>query len=82
MTQIEHYDVGVYRGAGEYQSLRTNLPPTTTSYDLYVTSNQIYIFEVKAHDLSGNVTTRRQSVYTEGYEFPHSYVFSVFFKGD
>lgn len=82
MTQIDHYDLGVYRGAGVYQALATNLPRTTTSYQLNVSSDQIYIFEVKAHDFSGNVTTRRISVYTEGYEFPHSYVFSAFFNSD
>lgn len=82
LSQIDHYDLGVYRGVGVYQTLRTNLPPTTSSYQLYVSSNQIYIFEVLAYDFSGNVTSRKISVYTEGYEFPHSYVFSVFFNSD
>jgi len=80
LTKLDHYDLGVYWDSGPYQALKNNLPPTTTTYQLSVSPEQILIFEVRAFDISGNVTSRKISVYTEGYEFPYNYVFSTFFN--
>jgi len=80
LTSLDHFDLGVYWDGGVYQELESQLPPTTSSYRLSVAPEQILVFDVRAFDISGNVTSRKISVYTEDYEFPYSYVFSTFFN--
>jgi len=41
---------------------------------------EVFLVPGLAFDISGNVTSRKISVYTEGYEFPYNYVFSTFYN--
>ena len=79
---IDHYDIGVYRNSGGYQSLGANLPVTKTSHQLTAAKKQILIFEVTGYDKSGNSAKRMIPVYTDGYVFPNGYIFPAFFNGE
>jgi hypothetical protein len=67
---------------GDYQPVYTFLGRTTTSVSVPVAKSQVLVFRLTAFDMSGNSTTRRVAMYTEGYEFPYGVIFSNFINGE
>jgi len=81
-TGIDYYTLEVSVNNGDYQPVYTFLGRTTTSVSVPVAKSQVLVFRLTAFDMSGNSTTRRVAMYTEGYEFPYGVIFSNFINGE
>ncbi len=79
---LDYFSLAVSVNGSEFQALESSLPNSTTSYSYVFEPEQLLMFALTAHDKSGNQTTEKIALYTEGYEFPYGYKFPIFFSGD
>ncbi len=79
LSGLDYYSLFVTKSDRSKETLAETLPGSTTSYEVSVSPEELMIFELVAYDLSGNQTSRKFSLYADGYEFPNSYIFPLFF---
>jgi hypothetical protein len=82
LSGLDYYSLAVKVNDAGYTTLESYLPKTTTSYSYPIQREQILVFALTAYDKSGNQITQKTALYTEGYVFPHGYIFPIFFFGD
>jgi hypothetical protein len=82
LSGLDHYLLAVKRGDGDYQVLDDNLPVSTTSYGLNIGPAEIMIVAISGYDKSGNESTQKVAIYSDGYIFPYQYIFPAFYTGD
>lgn len=66
----------------EYEIIDGSISGTVRTYSLPVVDGNIMIFEIIAKDRSGNTTSQKVSIYTQGYEFPFERIFPIFYNND
>ncbi len=79
---LDYYSLAVRVNDGTYQTVAFKLPASTTSYFYPVSREQLVVFALTAYDKSGNATTQKVGLYTDGYVFPYNYTFPIFFNGN
>jgi len=80
LSGLDYYSLAVNVNDTGYVSVESYLPKTTTSYPYSIQQEQSLVFALTAHDKSGNQTTQKIAMYTEGYVFPYGYIFPNIFK--
>ncbi len=82
LTRVDHYELFVDINGAGYQVVESNLAGTVTSYEYTVSAGQLLVFKLDGYDTAGNVVSVKTAMYTIGYEFPNSYIFSLFMDND
>jgi hypothetical protein len=80
LSGLDYYSLAVNVNGSGYQTLHSNLSKATTSLIHYVEKEQIMVFALTAYDKSGNQTTQKVALYTDGYVFPYGYIFPIFYN--
>lgn len=80
LSGLDYYSLAVNVNGSGYQTLHNNLSKTTTSFIYNVEKEQIMVFALTAYDKSGNQTSRKVALYTDGYVFPYGYIFPIFYN--
>ena len=82
LTSLDHYELSVDINGEGYQVVESNLAGTVISYEYAVSEGQVLVFKLDAYDTAGNVKSVKTAMYTINYEFPNSYIFSLFSDDD
>lgn len=78
LTGVAYYDILLNKNGDGYQVIAGNLEGTTTSYQYDINQGELLVFKIEAYDIAGNMNSVRTAMYSVGYEFPNSYIFSLF----
>lgn len=79
LSGVEHLVLSMRVNDGDWQVLETDLPVSTESYTITVSSAQLIVIQLQAMDYARNVKSQKTVFYTNDYKFENDYIFPLIY---